>query len=142
MESPDCPMDYFVQFLKKSLRHFNILKENYEEFQVEFEKIKEFVNNCDSQILRSKFQFLLSPTKVRPELTEECPSKTRALDYSQMKTQLRSIKYLTLIVMYLSKDDQTSNCSMSSSTKWFPRTPLSLRPSFRITWKQNSKDFH
>lgn len=96
-------MDYFIQFLQKSIRHFNIIKENYDEFQTEFEKIKDFVNRCDSQILRSKFDFLLSPTNFDLNLRESHHSS--ALNYAHMKTQLRSIKYLTLIVMYLSRAD-------------------------------------
>lgn len=115
MESLNCSLDYFILFLEKSIRHFNIIRENYDEFQNEFEKIRSFVSSCGSSVLRQKFNFLLS--------SDDSPSRALSvptpddLNYQQMKAQLRSIKYLTLIVMHLSESNQIKSCSTIFKTR-------------------------
>ena len=104
MESLNYSLDYFVHFLKKSITHFNIIRENYNEFQSEFDKIREFVSQSDSQIIKKNFEFLLSPQKDNLILKNDATSNNK-LNYAQMKNQLKSIKYLTLIVMHLSKNN-------------------------------------
>ena len=115
MESINYSMDYFIQFLRKSVRHFNIINENYEEFQSEFEKIRGFISSSDSSILKKKFGFLLSPKNFETCLQK--PKDSNQLDYKHMKLQLRSIKYLTLIVMHLSKNNKIKNCLRTSRKK-------------------------
>ena len=97
-------MEYFIEFLEKCIRHFSIIQDNYDEFQNEFEKIKRFVNQSDSQILRQKFGFLLNTEKFLKN------GKTKKnlgpnINHEHVKKQLKSLKYLTLIAIHLSKNN-------------------------------------
>lgn len=102
MNSPISSTDYFVNFLEKCIRHFTVIQDNYEVFQTEFEKIKEFVNKSDSQTLKQKFRFLLEvPEHSKTEDSKNLQEKR--INQEVVRKQLVSIKCLTLIAIHLSR---------------------------------------
>lgn len=119
-------VEYFIGFLEKCIRHFNILKCNYSEFEDEFSKIRAFVNQSDSKILRRKFGFLLMNHGEISEASDlsnlnlalnDIP-ETGTIDSSNLKVQLRILKQITLMAIHISKVNQTSICSPISDSKW------------------------
>ena len=94
MNTPDLSENFFIHSLEKSIRHIKILNNGYHEFESEFIKIRNFIINSDSKILRQKFRFLL-PQNLKDNSKE-------FINQKEMNNKLKIIKCLLYMIIHLS----------------------------------------
>lgn len=101
MNSMQLSDEYFIDFLQKCVRHLDILRTNYANFEAEYSKAQHFIATCDSQILRQKFRFLLK---------EDARTRSAdSIDSDQLRLGLKSIRHLLRIIIHLSTLHQISS---------------------------------